>query len=258
MSTTTQPATTEVDLFLLDPTVLRSGYGVSWLAYVGLEEQSRAAEFTHPDDAMTYAAQHALMRAIAASSLGVLPTGAAGISVDRSCYLCDTQALHGKPKITGVNLNMSRTQGLVVGGFTGESHLLLGVNVEKDRGSLHNGFDRIALALSEKEFLNSIDAQTAKLVRMLLWNAKEAVLKATGHGLSVDPRSVVITLESHLEPFTQAHASFTVPITGEVLTFNVYWYAEGEHYICVAASAPASVSLRRVTTPKMVRDLLAR
>lgn len=257
MSNMTQQTASAVELFLLEPEVLRSGYGVSWLAYVGFEEQRRAAEFTHPDDAMTYAAQHALMRTIAASALGILPTGAAAIPVDRSCSLCDSGAMHGKPTIEGVNLNMSRTQGLVTGGFTRDSHLLLGIDVEKARESLHNGFDRIALAPSEKEFLDSLDEQSAQLVRMLLWNAKEAVLKATGHGLSVDPRSVVVAMTSDSAPFTRAHASFADPVTGHNFSFDVYWYTEGEHYICVAASAPVSITLHRVTTPKMVRDILA-
>lgn len=246
-----------VEVFLLQPSILRSGHGVSWLAYVGIAEQMRAAEFTNPDDAMTYAAQHALMRTIAASALGILPTGAAAIPVDRSCSLCDSGALHGKPTIEGVNLNMSRTQGLVTGGFTRDSHLLLGIDVEKTRGSLHSGFDRIALAPCEKEFLSSLDKQSAQLVRMLLWNAKEAVLKATGHGLSVDPRTVVVTMSSDRAPFTRAHASFTDPVTGRNFRFEVHWYAEGEHYICVAASAPVSINLHQITTPNTVRHVLA-
>ncbi|QNV38105.1 4'-phosphopantetheinyl transferase family protein [Rothia terrae] len=257
MSNMTQQPATAVELFLLDPEMLRSGYGVSWLAYVGFEEQRRAAEFTHPDDAMTYAAQHALMRTIAATTLGVLPTGAAAIPVDRSCSLCDSGAQHGKPTIEGVNLNMSRTQGLVIGGFTRDHQLLLGIDVEKSRGSLHNGFDRIALAPSEREFLATLDSQSAQLVRMLLWNAKEAVLKATGHGLSVDPRSVVVTMSDDSAPFSRAHASFADPSTNCKYSFDVHWYTKGEHYICVAASAPVSVAMHRVTTPKMVRDLLA-
>ncbi|QRZ61906.1 4'-phosphopantetheinyl transferase superfamily protein [Rothia sp. ZJ932] len=260
MSVNPTAALPPVRLFLLPPSILRSGYGVSWLAYVGMAEQRRAAEFTHPDDAMTYAAQQTLMRCMAASVLGVKPTAAAEIPVDRTCRLCTSYAEHGKPRINGVNLNMSRTTGMTVGGFTPATDILLGIDLERLRGSLHNSLDRVALADPEKDLLATAPENHQALLRTLLWSAKESVLKATGHGLSVDPRAVVITPHHTQQgqdalPYTRASARFTTP-AGERYDFEVQWFVQGEYYISVATSAPVTVSLHPVTTPKMVREIL--
>lgn len=251
-----------VELFLLPPSILRSGYGVSWLAYVGIAEQMRAAEFTHPDDAVLYAAQQTLMRCIAASVLGVKPTGAADIPVDRHCRFCTTGNLHGKPTIAGVNLNMSRTAGITVGGYTPDNKMLLGIDVERLRGSLHNNLDKIALTDSEKDFLAQQSAAQGQILRTLLWSGKEAVLKATGYGLSIDPRTVLITLDAKDNkqdalPYTRATALFTHP-DGRQSSFEAQWFMQGEYYISVATSAPAQVRMHPVTRPKMVRDILDR
>lgn len=252
-------ASAPVELFLLPPSMLRSGYGVSWLAYVGIAEQMRAAEFTHPDDAMTYAAQQTLMRCMAASVLDIKPTGAAEIPVDRTCRLCETGADHGKPRIEGVNLNMSRTIGMTVGAYTPAHDVVLGVDVERLRGSLHNSLDRVALAETEKTLLAEAPAEHQQLLRTLLWSAKESVLKATGHGLSVDPRTVVITPTDNTGdadlPYSHASAVFTLPDATQQ-HFEVQWFVQDEYYLSVATSLATTVTLNPVTTPKMVRDML--
>jgi 4'-phosphopantetheinyl transferase len=50
------------------------------------------------------------------------------------------------------------------------------------------------LAPAERELLASVDGEDARRRALLIWwTRKEAVLKATGDGLRVDPREVVVT-----------------------------------------------------------------
>lgn len=97
-----------VRVFTMPASVLYSGHSASWLTYVGLEEQEKAASYRIREDAVNYAAQHTLMRCIAASALDVRPTQASEILVDRSCLLCDSDEPHGKPRIEGMSLSMAR------------------------------------------------------------------------------------------------------------------------------------------------------
>lgn len=253
-------------LLTLPAQSLRSGHGVSWLAYVGFAEQSRAAEFTHPDDALAFAAQHTLMRCLAASLLGVKPTAAADIPVDRSCTLCShaprpAAATHGKPRIEGVNLNMARTQGLAAGVLAPET-ITVGLDLVAARGSYYDSFDRIALADHEKQVVASLPADRASLARHMLWCAKEAVLKATGYGLVLQPRSVLLSLPLIPAQLDQAHgltarASLLLPEADQPQNFWVSWQVEDPHYLlAVATSTPHQITQHTVTTPLTVKRAL--
>lgn len=254
--------TTQVSLFVLPAAALRTGHGVSWLAYVGIAEQVRAAEFKNPDDALAFATQHTLMRCIAATVLGIKATAAADIPLDRTCRLCGQDAQHGKPRITGMEFNMSRTQGMVAGAVT-RSSTSLGVDIERIRGSYFSGFDRIALTPQEKEALASLPESAAQVVRHLLWTAKEAVLKATGHGLAAGPSSVELDVSALPKTFESATAFYTravLSLPGEAFrVFEVSWQViDGDYVLALASDGGHRVNLHRVSTPLEVRRQLER
>ena len=142
------------------------------------------------------------MRAMAAARLDVPSSAASEIEVDRSCTLCTSGKKHGKPRIAGVNFNMSQVNPLVVGAFSRNPSAVLGVDVETMDARLFSGFARLALSDEERAFYERVaqerPASALRLLSLALWTAKEAVLKATGHGLSVVPSLVRVQFSEQL------------------------------------------------------------
>lgn len=248
---------TNVRLFVMPSSVLYSGHSASWLTYVGMEEQEKAASYRNREDAVNYAAQHTLMRCIAASALDIKATQASEIPVDRACHLCDSGELHGKPCIEGLTLNMARSQGIVAGAFSSRDDVVLGLAIEKMRGNYYAGFDNIALNTADKEWVKSFPQETQNVLRLMLWTAKQAVLKATGHGLSVSPASVTIGLYD----FPQ-DAEAPLPLTAmaklnlsdaAVQNFGITWLVYEDYALAVASAEPVEVQLVEVATPLEVK-----
>ena len=191
-----------VQIFALPTRTMYGSLRFSWLSYLGLAEQQHAAQLPTSTAAVSYLSTQALMRAMAAARLDVPSSAASEIEVDRSCTLCTSDKKHGKPRIAGVNFNMSQVNPLVVGAFSRNSSAVLGVDVETLDARLFSGFARLALSNEERSFYERAaqerPAPVLHLLSVALWTAKEAVLKATGHGLSVVPSLVRVQLTDEL------------------------------------------------------------
>lgn len=191
-----------VQIFALPTRTMYGSLRFSWLSYLGLAEQQHAAQLPTSTAAVSYLSTQALMRAMAAARLDVPSSAASEIEVDRSCTLCTSGKKHGKPRIAGVNFNMSQVNPLVVGAFSRNSSAVLGVDVETLDARLFSGFARLALSNEERAFYERVaqerPAPVLHLLSVALWTAKEAVLKATGHGLSVVPSLVRVQLTEEL------------------------------------------------------------
>ena len=191
-----------VQIFALPTRTMYGSLRFSWLSYLGLAEQQHAAQLPTSTAAVSYLSTQALMRAMAAARLDVPSSAASEIEVNRSCTLCTSGKKHGKPRIAGVNFNMSQVNPLVVGAFSRNSSAVLGVDVETLDARLFSGFARLALSNEERAFYERVaqerPAPVLHLLSVALWTAKEAVLKATGHGLSVVPSLVRVQLSDDL------------------------------------------------------------
>ena len=191
-----------VQIFALPTRTMYGSLRFSWLSYLGLAEQQHAAQLPTSTAAVSYLSTQALMRAMAAARLDVPSSAASEIKVDRSCTLCTSGKKHGKPRIAGVNFNMSQVNPLVVGAFSRNASAVLGVDVETLDARLFSGFARLALSNEERTFYERVaqerPAPVLHLLSVALWTAKEAVLKATGHGLSVVPSLVRVQLTDEL------------------------------------------------------------
>ncbi|MFW0154773.1 4'-phosphopantetheinyl transferase family protein [Rothia sp. P6271] len=262
MSAYPQTDRQSVHLYMLPSAILRSGHGITWLSYVGIAEQTKAAQYRNPEDALNYAAQQTLMRCIAACALGIRPTHASQITVDRTCQLCDQKATHGKPRISGINFNMSRSHGMVVGAYFAEDSQdpqaqLLGVDIERMRGNLLDGYDKVTLTEEEKTVISECPEENKALLRLLLWTAKEAVLKATGHGLVAGPQKVHMQLlnpPQNLVEISGYRASGTLNIEGYQQQFYVQWFVQGEFVIAVATNQNRTIKAHPVTKPYDIKQ----
>ncbi len=119
------------------------------------------------------------------ASLGV-PTGVARvINLCRSCG----SASHGQPVLAPIpetvapHVSISYAEDVTVVALTKAGPV--GVDVERYDAASFPGFE--AVAAHEKEGMHDTRART------ITWTRKESLLKATGRGLTVDPRLVLLT-----------------------------------------------------------------
>lgn len=183
---------THISVFTLPTRTFTGGLRFTWLDYVGEQARRKAASIHSPSASVSYLATEALMRALAAPRLGISGRSARTITVDRSCRLCTSGKPHGKPRIAGVNFNMSQVPSLAAGGFCAQQQVILGIDLEAVQASLFPGFARVALTVDERAAYESLPPGQQQAAGVAIWTAKEAVLKATGHGLSVSPQTVQI------------------------------------------------------------------
>lgn len=104
------------------------------------------------------------------------------VFIEHHCPRCGADD-HGPPVLVGaphVHASVARAAGLNVVAFTDAGPI--GVDIERDDAAGFEGFAAAAMHPDERA------STTAERTR--LWVRKEAVLKATGQGLGVDPRRV--------------------------------------------------------------------
>ncbi len=134
-----------------------------------------------------FIARRAATRHILGASSGLPP---AELQIVRRCWYCGARD-HGRPEVVGtpIEFSVSSSGGRAVVAI---ADTRVGVDIEIDdaRGSLAPELPRTVLAPQEWALLESLpDADRARTF-LQMWVAKEAVLKADGRGLSVDPRLV--------------------------------------------------------------------
>jgi 4'-phosphopantetheinyl transferase len=150
-------------------------------------ERERAARRSNP---ARYTTAHALLRTCAGERLGVAP---ASLRFERTCATCGSHR-HGKPSVEGhpelfVSLSYAGDLTIVALSFGGE----VGVDVEEVDESDFEGFNVVTLDRSEVPAMDAVTPEDLSHARARVWARKESVLKASGHGLVVDPRQVVVS-----------------------------------------------------------------
>lgn len=150
-------------------------------------ERARAERKRGPSP---FVAAHAHVRRVLGDLLDVDP---AALAFDRLCPTCGSTQ-HGKPTIIGHprwSFSLSYTDALAVVAVTQGPEL--GVDVEHVTEADFGGFAQVTLAPEEAAAFAGHDGAALLAARAQVWARKEAILKATGHGLVVDPTEVVVT-----------------------------------------------------------------
>jgi 4'-phosphopantetheinyl transferase len=150
-------------------------------------ERERAARRGNP---ARYTTAHALLRTAVAARIGGT---AQAVTFERTCATCGSHR-HGKPTVAGhhdLSVSLSYAGGLAVVALSRAGEV--GVDVEVVDDSDFEGFNAVTLDPSESPALDALSGDRLARARAQVWARKEAVLKASGHGLAVDPRQVVVS-----------------------------------------------------------------
>ncbi|GEL17142.1 4'-phosphopantetheinyl transferase family protein [Pseudonocardia asaccharolytica] len=190
------------------------------LALLDEHERTRLQSFRRPADRARYLAAHALARLVLGHRLGTHP---AGLRFDRTCR-CGQQ--HGKPRLAGDGPGFSLAHsGDLVGLAVFDR--AVGLDVEQHR------------PLSDLAAMAAHVCSPAELARprpsgprafLTTWTRKEALLKATGEGLS-RPMSSITLSPPWRPPAVEAW-------TGDGAPRETVWLAD----LLPAADHPAAVA----------------
>lgn len=150
-------------------------------------ERDRAARRRDPNPFVT---AHALLRHLVSDETGADPRS---LAFEKRCATCGTDR-HGKPHVVGMRdifVSVSYGEHMAVAAVTRLGQV--GVDVEDLESADFEGFGSVTLDGTEEAALEALDGDELLAARALVWARKEAVLKATGHGLVVDPSQVVVS-----------------------------------------------------------------
>ena len=153
-------------------------------------ERERLSRLCRKEDRALFLAAHALTRIVLSAHLGMDPRA---IRFSNICRYCGAQ--HGKPQIdppSALDFSISHSgQRAVVAVAPGA---IVGVDVECvtplwDDSALLS----MMLSNSEKLIVDGFQGRARDEALFRYWTRKEAILKATGHGLAVSPASITVS-----------------------------------------------------------------
>ncbi|KGN40831.1 4'-phosphopantetheinyl transferase family protein [Knoellia aerolata] len=201
-------------------------------------ERERAARKADPHPFVT---AHALLRSLVAEETGADPRTLAFV---KRCATCGTDR-HGKPHVVGmrdVHVSVSYGEHLAVAAVTrlGE----VGVDVEDLESADFDGFNAVTLDASEVAHLDGLHGDALLAARALTWARKEAILKATGHGLVVDPSQVVVSAPGEPAALVEWRAAQHPPGATQVGDVDV-GAADHRAAVAVLTTRPLTVRVQR-------------
>lgn len=136
---------------------------------LNFKEQQKAIRFRHARDKKNYVVGKHISRVILAGLLNIKPA-------DLKFYKEDT----GKPMVNGMHFNISHTSKYV---FIAISNTDIGIDAEyMDTDFEYTDILNNCFSSEEIKFVK--ESETPRLRFYLLWTRKEALIKATGEGIS--------------------------------------------------------------------------
>ena len=154
-------------------------------------EQTRFDGYRRDVDKQRFLTGRALIRGVVAAELGVAPKD---VVIDASCFDCGKP--HGKPKVDGLEVSISHSGNWVALALTDATPI--GVDVEEVRDAEVDGLAGIAFSPAELVAFEKVPTVRKKEAFFTYWSRKEAVVKATGKGMSVAMSK--LTLSAYDEP----------------------------------------------------------
>jgi 4'-phosphopantetheinyl transferase len=160
------------------------------------DERRRWAQSRSTEDRARYLAAHALARIVLAGRVGVAPES---LQFTNECERCGRP--HGRPRLLGANppvhISLAHSGRRVAIAVASRSPV--GIDVEEvttNREILPLIHEALSTREREAMALVACSARTRAFLRY--WTRKEAILKATGHGLAIAPN--LVTVSAHDAP----------------------------------------------------------
>lgn len=253
--------TDDVDVWLLRlSAVPRSDPATPYDWALTTEDRTRVGALIEPADRRRLAASRALLRHALAETTGIAPADQRFI---RRCDICGGP--HGKPRLVPPDVDLATEQDTSTAvqtaswttphttiSHSGEVVMVavhptrpVGVDVEEVGGADFAGFEQVALTPEEARLLAALPEADRPAARTRWWVRKETILKATGHGLAVEPSSLAVSAPDRRPELLTWSVSGTP--TPQVTLADVP--LSGPYAAAVAAlgKAPVRVALREVS-----------
>ena len=160
------------------------------------EDRERGRRFRFEADCLRASLSNHLLRRAAADLTGSDPDT---VSITRVCVTCGQVGDHGRPVVMDeqgrpdprVHLSASHAGEWV--GVAACSSAPVGIDIEPCSRTLDQDTDPLVLAPAEREELSLLPIGSRGIQILRTWVRKEAVLKATGFGLAVEPSLLTIS-----------------------------------------------------------------
>lgn len=214
---------------------------VDWL---DATEQGRFDRLQRLEDRRRFVTSRILLKT-AVGRLADVPPGLVLLSYD--CTHCGKP--HGRPVVIGptaavrwqVSLSHAGQQVMVAVTDIGP----VGVDVESVAATGFEGFVDVALTSTERTEVERCLPESRLWARAVYWARKEAVLKATGHGLRIDPASLEVSAPHRTAALTGWHAEETLiaPVQIADVPMGDMDDMDDEHVAAVAVLAQAPFNL---------------
>jgi 4'-phosphopantetheinyl transferase len=160
-------------------------------AWLDAGETRRLDRIARVESRHEFLTSRVLVKTLVAELAGVEPVD---VRLGYTCALCGEP--HGRPIVTAprparlVQVSLAHSgQRVVVAASTAAP---VGVDVEPIGATGFDGFDAVALTPEERRSLRRLDERTRMGVRASYWARKEALLKASGEGLTLDPATIEV------------------------------------------------------------------
>ncbi|GAB1515669.1 4'-phosphopantetheinyl transferase family protein [Actinophytocola sp. KF-1] len=167
-------------------------------------EQTRFEGYRRDVDKQRFLTGRALIRGVAAAELGVSPKD---VLIDASCFDCGKP--HGKPKVAGLEVSISHSGDWVALALTEATPV--GVDVEEVRDADVDGLAGIAFSPAELTAFEKVPPADKKGAFFTYWSRKEAVVKATGKGMSVAMSKLTLSAHDDVPRVVASNASEVDP-----------------------------------------------
>lgn len=191
VGTSTTRGTVTCDVWWAAPSAARPAL----LLLLDDHEQQRHRRFLKSTDRDRYLVSHALARLCLARAADCSPDK---VSYVRDCPHCAGTEPHGKPRpvgpAAGLEFSITHSGDWVAIAVCSEAGV--GVDVERIRGEGESDLDGLAsyvLTTQERSDLARIPTQERSAAFFTYWTRKEALLKATGAGLSGGLNSITVS-----------------------------------------------------------------
>ena len=143
---------------------------------------------------------------------GVCDVDLAAVTIEQCCVRCGGE--HGRPRVlapSGVFVSLSRAGSAVVVAVSRVGPV--GVDIESLSAVARAGFDDVAFNADERASLQRLPSIERDWARALFWTTKEALLKLSGEGLTVDPRELTVGLGGAGESAVLSWPTATLDLT---------------------------------------------